>query len=451
MVHTFNIDGNYYLFDVESSSLHVCDKLTTEVVKKINGEEYLSLAEALNAAEDDDTIELINDATLNATTNINKSFTINGNGKKIVQAEGFVGNGANAMLDIFGGATVNFENVVFDGIKNVAIMRTVDASVVIDNCVVSNCEHTVAQGLIRLACGNATITNSKFINNDCTMVISFGYDAGNDTDVLVIEGCLFKGNTCCETAVVYFADGNYATVTDTKFIDNTVTSAGNAATLYTGWGEGFEISGCIFRGNSVATTHATTKRFAGAIFCDGCIVKENIFENNTAIRNGEEISTIVAVGAYNGPADVSGNYWNDGREPVVGVDYTVEYDKTVELDSYYKAIVDDTLTDIVYISAVALLYKPNTMMRSSAWILVDCFDTLEEAFAAAGEGYMIKLIADVELEETVTVPAGAEVVLDLNGKTITAENCEAIETEANSTLTVRTMVLNPKVKSLVKS
>ena len=40
MVHTFNIDGKYYLFDVESTSLHVCDKLTTEVVKKINGEEY---------------------------------------------------------------------------------------------------------------------------------------------------------------------------------------------------------------------------------------------------------------------------------------------------------------------------------------------------------------------------------------------------------------------------
>ena len=40
MVHTFNIDGAYYLFDVESSSLHVCDALTSEVVKKLNGEEY---------------------------------------------------------------------------------------------------------------------------------------------------------------------------------------------------------------------------------------------------------------------------------------------------------------------------------------------------------------------------------------------------------------------------
>lgn len=40
MVHTFNIDEKYFLFDSESGSLHVCDALTTEVVKKINGEPY---------------------------------------------------------------------------------------------------------------------------------------------------------------------------------------------------------------------------------------------------------------------------------------------------------------------------------------------------------------------------------------------------------------------------
>ncbi len=40
MVHTFNVDGSYYLFDVESGSLHVCDGLTSQVIKKMNGEEY---------------------------------------------------------------------------------------------------------------------------------------------------------------------------------------------------------------------------------------------------------------------------------------------------------------------------------------------------------------------------------------------------------------------------
>ena len=40
MVHTFNIDDNYYLFDSESGSLHICDAFTSEVIKKINGEPY---------------------------------------------------------------------------------------------------------------------------------------------------------------------------------------------------------------------------------------------------------------------------------------------------------------------------------------------------------------------------------------------------------------------------
>jgi len=40
MVHTFSIDESYYLFDAESGSLHICDRLTSEVVKKINGEPY---------------------------------------------------------------------------------------------------------------------------------------------------------------------------------------------------------------------------------------------------------------------------------------------------------------------------------------------------------------------------------------------------------------------------
>lgn len=40
MVHTFDIDGKYYLFDSERGSLHICDPLVSEIVKKINGEEY---------------------------------------------------------------------------------------------------------------------------------------------------------------------------------------------------------------------------------------------------------------------------------------------------------------------------------------------------------------------------------------------------------------------------
>ncbi len=40
MVHTFEFDGKYYLFDPEACALHECDALTAEVVKKMSGKPY---------------------------------------------------------------------------------------------------------------------------------------------------------------------------------------------------------------------------------------------------------------------------------------------------------------------------------------------------------------------------------------------------------------------------
>ncbi len=40
MVHTFEFDGTYYLFDTSNCSLHICDALTGEVVKKRSGKPY---------------------------------------------------------------------------------------------------------------------------------------------------------------------------------------------------------------------------------------------------------------------------------------------------------------------------------------------------------------------------------------------------------------------------
>ena len=38
MVHTFKIDEKYFLYDIESGSLHLCDKLSFFLVKNLNGE-----------------------------------------------------------------------------------------------------------------------------------------------------------------------------------------------------------------------------------------------------------------------------------------------------------------------------------------------------------------------------------------------------------------------------
>ena len=47
------------------------------------------------------------------------------------------------------------------------------------------------------------------------------------------------------------------------------------------------------------------------------------------------------------------------------------------------------------------------------------YDDLQEALNAAKNGETVKLVADVESEETITVPEGCNAVLDLNGKTLT--------------------------------
>ncbi len=52
MVHTFEVDGQYYLFDVESSALHMCDELTAQVICKMQGLPYcLDGADELAIAE----------------------------------------------------------------------------------------------------------------------------------------------------------------------------------------------------------------------------------------------------------------------------------------------------------------------------------------------------------------------------------------------------------------
>ncbi len=391
----YNIISNANTVDAQN------DFLKAAPVATINGIPYASLADAYKAAQDGDVIELVANAALDETLTVAKSITINGNGNIITTSDAFVGNASNAMIDLQ--KSITLDNVVFDGVKGVAVMRAVSADVVMDNCVVQNCQHTASQGLLRLACGNATITNSKFLNNNCTMVLSFGYDAANDTDVLTIDNCVFEGNNCGETAVVYFADGGDAAVTNTSFIGNTVTSSGNAATLYMGWGEGYEVIGCTFEGNTVITSLATTKRFASAIFCDGCTVSGNVFSGNTAIRNGETVSTVVAAAAYYGAADISGNFWG-GNAPVPGVDYTVEYDRNeVAVEDYYT---DAELTNKVVIDYVAKVGKYS-------------YTTLADAVAAAQPGETITLLTDVKLTGKLTIAKA--ITIDGNGHSIIAD------------------------------
>ena len=363
---------------------------TTLSVAKIGNTYYTSLEAAIAAAQSGDTITLLYNVTLGNTVTIDKNLTIDGNGKTITQVAGVATNN-HAFLYIDGSDVLNvtIKNATFDGINGSAI-RTVGANITIDNCVFQNCTHTGHQGVVRLNMGSAVIKNSKFLNNNGTMIVSFDYDAANDGDTLVIDNCLFEGNTAKETAIVYYADGVGCTITDSEFVNNTVISGGNAATIYLGFTENNVVTGNVFKNNTVSVS-GTSVRVAGAIFFGyEAEVSGNVFVGNTATNaNGDQLGQVCASTYYSCTIDLSGNYWG-GNAPVYGQDYTVIHQTGAaefELNSYYS---DEALQNEVEITYAAKVGKFG-------------YATLAEAFAAVKDGETITILAGTHTE-TVKLP-----------------------------------------------
>lgn len=73
------------------------------------------------------------------------------------------------------------------------------------------------------------------------------------------------------------------------------------------------------------------------------------------------------------------------------------------------------------------------------------FATLAEAIVAAQAGETVTLLADVESVSVTTVVAGKDIVLDLNGKTLTSTANNGITIEATAKLTVKDSLTGGKV------
>ena len=95
-------------------------------------------------------------------------------------------------------------------------------------------------------------------------------------------------------------------------------------------------------------------------------------------------------------------------------------------DYVIKGYTADTNADGTYFirekHPVCEVYMPASTMslRAANLILVDSYETLEEAFAAAQDGYTVKLIKDIEVDKALTTEA--DIIFDLGGKTITGKD-----------------------------
>ena len=303
----------------------------------VNGGLTVATAEALTAAlQAGGDYTLVSDIYLSAPIQISgKTFSLDGNGYKIGQSSEYPAEGTAvaALLHPNGGA-MTLKNVVFDGIKTDAVIRTDGTDFYAENLLVKNCNHTKDQGLFRLL-GKSTIKNSTFKNNTCKMVVSLNFDGnGTNTDPQVVKNCVFEGNTCSVTAVLYYAEGGGVTVDGNKFLSNTL-NVSNGATLYLGFKKNCTVTNNLFEGNVVT---ATSKRSSGGLMVgNAAVVTGNSFVNNTVTVNGQSgYGNNVCASPYYAAIDLSGNYWG-GSAPVEGADYYKEYNN-------YEVIINDYLT-----------------------------------------------------------------------------------------------------------
>ena len=320
---------------VDSSALYgyieAGAKLTVDGVEVVVVDDADSLVSAL---KNGGIIVLGADIAMPSVAISGANFVLNGNGYTITLAEG--ATNTYALMDITGG-TATIKNVTFDGIKGGAIVRTVDVDATIDNITAINGEHTQAEGLLRLL-GKSTVTNSTFKNNTCNMVITLNFDADSNNYHQTVNNCVFEGNTCNDTAVVYYVCGSGFTFDGNKIVGNTVSSKGNAASVYLGFKKNCVVTNNLFEDNAVATTHATTKRATGGLMVGNeAIVTGNAFIGNTITAEGRTLGNDVCASVYYADIDLSGNYWG-GSAPVENDDYFVEYPDS------HKVIINDYLT-----------------------------------------------------------------------------------------------------------
>ena len=297
----------------------------------VNGSIPVTTAEQLDAAiKAGGEYILMNDVDVAAATYQNVDFTLDGNGYTIRQKEGSY-NEYGLFDSVTGKLTL--KNIVFDGIKKGAVLRTTGAELTMDNVTVKNCEHTQIYGLFRLI-GKNVIKNCKFENNKCTTVITFNTEGDGNTDPQLVQNCEFKNNTCSATAVVHYSTGGSATFDGNKFVNNTLTVS-NGATLYLGFKKNCTVTNNLFDGNTVT---ATSKRSSGGLMVgNAAVVTGNAFVNNTVTVNGQTgYGNNVCASPYYAAIDLSGNYWGGGA-PVENDDYYKEYNN-------YEVIINDYLT-----------------------------------------------------------------------------------------------------------
>ena len=290
---------------------------------KIGDNYYATLADAFNAAQSGDEVEILTAGTYTLSTS-GKDLTITGR----VNGVEFTGIDAKNL----GGANITFNNVTF----TYAGGSTYKGLQHSGNLVYNNCTFN---GQVFLYGASETFNNCTF-NQTTANYNVWTYGA----KVVVFNSCTFN---CAGKSVLIYAESaglfNDVTFTNCEFIATTAVD-GKAA---------IEMDSSLTSGISLTINNATVTGF--------------------------------------GTGNISGNtLWNNKK------------DNKTEANNDITVVVD----------GITVL-KPWTPVASVNGVN---YPTLQNAINAGGH---VLVLSDITLDTIVTVPAGATVILDMNGHTIT--------------------------------
>ncbi len=333
-------------------------------VARIGDTGYEKLQDAFDAAESGNTIKLLannNENILVGNENLkpyNKTIIVEGNGREATGSWNFGRDDNQPDQSEITVTKVNFKGygISIDEFKSVTISECTFTDITSGNAITVICDnHTETVSLVENTITNVAAGTGIRIRNAKAANVESNIVDGTFNNAILLEGNTYG---------------------DVEVVNNVIKD----------WGKDTAEKGRAIRIVKGANTTAT-------------------IENNAMIHaNAPEEFVKITGNTEN--VSIDKNYWN-GANPVeehTPAYYLVE---GITPNSYYGVYTEENgLENLLPTQA------------SVAQIGDYYYPTVEDAFDAVQNGETILMIADAELETTITIPADQTVILDLNGKNI---------------------------------
>lgn len=246
---TITIDNVKYSNSITVNSTNT--DVSVVVINLDSGSKHTSLQDAITNVENDQTLLLIKDVSLNYSCIISidgKSFTLIGNNstnKRIISYSGDTNE--NYIFTLTNLSDLTIKDVIFDGNNNIGNIKADNNSKLsINNCIIQNgkVSENPNSGGIRINNSNLEIVDSK-IKNNTAVVRGAGMFITNATGIL-INNCIISNNQSTTTSFIQAPhessynggagvmifndnpslDGLTYNIIDTDFIENFSTTYG---------------------------------------------------------------------------------------------------------------------------------------------------------------------------------------------------------------------------------